>query len=155
MNISSVVMVSMAAVAAMALTGCAKKEPVSAPVVSMSLADSYFLYSFAVRDAKALEGKAVPDIAVRNEGAVAVYDFTDHVIKECGTHVNGSVTITDSGDVLEIQADFPKVEKNPYKITSFAYKMTEPKGNYKQTTGTATVNGTEYPIGEIIATSGF
>ena len=60
----------------------------------MSQADSYFLYSYAVRDAKALFDKTVPDMVVRINGNVTVYEFMDHVIRECGTHLTGTVTVT-------------------------------------------------------------
>ena len=141
--------------AALILFGCAKKIPQEAPAVSMAQADSYFLYSFAVRDAKALNEKKVPDMAVRTDGNVTVYDFKDHVIKECGTHLTGSVTITDNGEEFAILASFPKVEKNPYEITSFKFDITEPKGKYRESKGRALVNKREYGIEDIIRVSRF
>lgn len=141
--------------AALIMSGCAKNPPLEAPAVSMAQADSYFLYSFAVRDAKTLKENKVSDMAVRTDGNVTVYDFKDHVIKECGTHLTGSVTITEKGEEFAILANFPTVEKNPYEITSFKFDITEPKGKYRQSKGRALVNGREYSIEDIIRVSRF
>jgi hypothetical protein len=152
MKTTTVLLFSLATVA---MFGCATKSQTTAPVVSMSQADSYFLYAYSVRDAKKLSGKQVPDIVTSVDGNVTVYVFKDHVIKECGTHLTGSVTITDRGTERSILADFPTIEKNPYKIRSFAFDIVEPMGEYRKATGIATVNGLQYPIGEIIRVSGY
>lgn len=139
--------------ATVTMFGCTQKKQAPASAVSMAQADSYFLYAYAVRDAKELKGKQAPDMDARVDGNITVYIFKDHVIKECGTHLTGSVTITDRGNERAILADFPTVEKNPYEIRSFAFDIVEPTGEYRRATGMATVNGLQYPISEIIRVS--
>lgn len=146
-------------VAAFTLFGCAKNAAstpsaeTAATAVSMAQADSYILYAYAVRDAKAMGKNRVPEMAVRAEESATVYEFKDHIIKECGTHLTGTVTIAETADARAIAADFSTVTENPYGITSFAFDISEPMGEYRRSTGTATVNGRTYPIGEIIRVS--
>lgn len=115
--------------------------------------ETYILYSLALRDGKAAKSTD-PTMSVTKQNGKVIYTFKEHVLKECGSHLNGTIEVEDSGNNNIISADFPKVI-NSMGITHFSLQMTESKTNKAKSTGTAHVNELQFSIADVVTLPGF
>jgi hypothetical protein len=115
--------------------------------------ETYVLYSIALRDGKAAKSSDATMSMTKNSGKT-VYTFKEHILKECGSHLNGTIEVIDSGSNNIITADFPTVV-NSMGITHFSLKMTEDKINKIKSTGTGSANDEQFSVADLVALPGF
>lgn len=136
------------------LIGCSTLPPAKALTKpEFAQADSYFLYAYALRDAKITTAENTT-IRQQKNGNTTTYTFNNHTIKECGSHLTGFIKITTTR-THQVHANFPTVELNPLGINSFKFAIHEDPKNPKIAEGKAIVNGLTFDIKDIIVVSGF
>lgn len=143
----------------LALGAFAETEPqASAPVAEklskakLDQADTYVLYSLAVRDANAAQDSTMNTSKKNN---ITTYTFKDHVIHECGSHLTGTIQVTENTSVKLISVNFPKVRKNPLDIKSFSLDIAEDKIKKGDIKGIGVVNGEQFDVKDLMAIPGY
>lgn len=115
--------------------------------------EAYILYSLALRDGKAAPATDATMKVVKTKDKTT-YTFKEHVLKECGSHLNGTIEVAESGSKNLVTANFPTVV-NSMGITHFKFQMTEDKTNKSNSTGSGQVNDLQFAVADIVALPGF
>lgn len=145
---------SVAIVASESSAPAAKTASVEATTkLDPKIPEAYILYSLALRDGKAAD-KSDPTMSVVNDKGKATYTFKEHVLKECGSHLNGTIEVLESGSKHKVTATFPHVV-NTMGITHFSLQMTEEKANKVTGKGEGQVNDLSFAVADIVTLPGF